>query len=100
MSRIVSADSAAIIDSRGPTDGRGDPPARVRRRGRAGAPSGASTGVHEVRAFPEGGALEALKRFPQKVAPRLVGVDAADRSAVDAALHAADGTADFSADRR
>ncbi len=96
MSRIVSADLEAIID------GRGQPTVEATLRlesgaqGRAGAPSGASTGVHEARAFPPGGAAAALQRFPEKVAPRLVGVDAADRGAVDAALHAADGSPDFS----
>ena len=41
-------------------DSRGDPTVEVDilaegARGRAAAPSGASTGTHEVRAFPEGG---------------------------------------------
>ncbi|HYK93516.1 MAG TPA: enolase [Thermoplasmata archaeon] len=63
--------------------------------GEAGAPSGASTGRHEVRAFPDGGVAAALERFSTLVAPRLVGVEA-DPSLVDPVLHELDGTPDFS----
>ncbi|MGC2205367.1 MAG: enolase C-terminal domain-like protein, partial [Thermoplasmata archaeon] len=65
-------------------------------RGRAGAPSGASTGTHEVRVFPAGGVPEALATARTRVAPALVGVDAGDQGAVDRTLHAVDGTPDFS----
>ena len=96
MSRVVSADLQPIFDSRGHSTVEATIVLESGARGRAGAPSGASTGVHEARAFPDGGAPAALRLFPQSVAPRLAGVDAADRSAVDGALHAADGTSDFS----
>ena len=54
MSRVVSADLGAIIDSRGQPTVEATLVLESGARGRAGAPSGASTGVHEVRAFPEG----------------------------------------------
>jgi len=64
---------------------------------RAAAPSGASTGATEVRAFPDGGAEASVRAFRRRVAPKLVGMDARDQEAVDAMLHEADGTGDFSA---
>ncbi len=97
MSRIVAADLEAIFDGRGHPTVEATIVLESGARGRVGAPSGASTGAHEVRAFPEGGAAEAIRRFPRSVAPRLANLDAADRAGVDAALHAADGTPEFSA---
>ncbi len=62
--------------------------------GRAAAPSGASTGEHEaIELAPE----EAIAAARERAVPRLVGeVYAGDQRPVDAALHAADGTDDFS----
>ncbi len=65
-------------------------------RARVGAPSGASTGATEARAFPEGGVPEAIRAFHERVEPRLVGADIADRAGIDARLHDADGTEGFS----
>ena len=96
MSRIVSAALAAIYDSRGRPTVEATLELASGARGRAGAPSGASTGTHEVLAFPEGGVAEALERFRASVAPALVGLEAADLSAVDGRLHEVDGTANFS----
>jgi enolase len=64
---------------------------------RAAAPSGASTGATEVRAFPDGGPEACVRIFRRKLAPKLVGADASDQEAVDALLHEVDGTKDFSA---
>jgi enolase len=64
--------------------------------GRAAAPSGASTGVHEVQAFPEGGIDVALSRFRDEVAPRLLGLDAASQGDIDRTLHDVDATSNFS----
>jgi enolase len=97
MSQIASADLFAIYDSRGRLTVEASLALRSGAHSRAGAPSGASTGVHEVMAFPKGGVPEALATFRSRVAPRLVGVDASDQRAVDATLHAVDGTSDFSA---
>ncbi len=97
MSQIASADLFAIYDSRGRLTVEASLALRSGAHSRAGAPSGASTGVHEVLAFPKGGVPEALATFRSRVAPRLVGVDASDQRAVDATLHEVDGTSDFSA---
>ena len=96
MSRIVAADLATLYDSRGRLTVEATITLTSGARGRAGAPSGASTGVHEVVAFPKGGAPEAISVFRSRVASRLVGLDAFDQKAVDAELHAVDGTPDFS----
>jgi len=63
--------------------------------GRAAAPSGASTGGHEVRAFPEGGADAGVERFREDVEARLIGLDATAQRDVDRLLHEIDGTPDF-----
>ena len=65
-------------------------------RGRAAAPSGASTSAHEARAFPEGGVDVGIARFEDEVEPRLVGFEATDQKAVDTLLQEIDGTASFS----
>jgi enolase len=62
--------------------------------GRAAAPSGASTGEYEAIELPPGEAIAAARKH---AVPRLVDeAFAADQREVDAALHAADGTDDFS----
>ena len=63
--------------------------------GRAAAPSGASTGTHEVAAWSAGGVEEGILRFRQEIAAKLVGVDAAAQAEVDGILHAIDGTPNF-----
>ncbi|MEM0129312.1 MAG: enolase [Thermoplasmata archaeon] len=96
MSTIRSVDLAGIFDSRG----RPTVEATVRldsgATGRAGAPSGASTGIHEVTAFPPGGVPEAIARFSAEVAPRLVGLDATGVETVDRTIAALDGTPQLS----
>jgi len=96
MSRITAVDLFGVYDSRARPTVEATVVLASGATGRASAPSGASTGAHEVLAFPKGGVPEALEKFPSKVAPRLIGLDASDQSAVDAALHDADGTLDFS----
>ncbi|MGA3022399.1 MAG: enolase [Thermoplasmata archaeon] len=97
MSVIASADLFGIYDSRGRLTVEASIALASGARSRAGAPSGASTGVHEVVAFPKGGVPEALVTFRARVGPRLVGLEASDQRAVDATLHEVDGTTDFSA---
>ncbi|HTS32881.1 MAG TPA: enolase C-terminal domain-like protein [Thermoplasmata archaeon] len=96
MSEIRSVEVDQIYDSRG----RATIEAEVRltsgAHARAGAPSGASTGVHEVQAFPRGGVPEALTTVRKLLVPRLVGLDAADRAGVDGMIHTVDGTPDLS----
>lgn len=64
--------------------------------GRFPAPSGASTGVHEAVAYPEGNVDLALERFESDLMPKILGLDAIYQEEVDDALRDADGTADFS----
>ncbi len=63
---------------------------------RAEAPSGASTGLHEVIAYPSGGVEEAVKLVETLVAPKLVGVAVEKQKEVDRLLHEVDGTENFS----
>ncbi len=95
MSRIERASIDALYDSRGQPTVEVTVGLESGAVARAGAPSGASTGAHEVVPFPAGGVPVAIATFRDRVAPRLVGLDAADQAAVDHALHDADGTSNF-----
>ena len=96
MSRITAADLELIYDSRGRPTVEATIALDSGAVGRAGAPSGASTGVHEVQAFPPGGVPEALTTFRSTVAPALIGRDATELAAIDRSLHEVDGTPNFS----
>jgi enolase len=96
MSEITSAQLSLLYDSRGRPTVEAEIVLKSGARGRAGAPSGASTGTHEVVAFPKGGVPEALSTFRARLAPRLLGRDAGDQRAIDHLLHEVDGTSDFS----
>jgi enolase len=90
MSRIRSVALRSIYDSRGHRTVEATLTTTSGATGRAGAPSGASTGAHEVQALPAGG-VEAAGRFVRDhLAPRLVGLEVTDQARFDAALHAAD----------
>lgn len=95
MNTIRSAELAGIFDSRGRPTVEATVVLEDGARGRAGAPSGASTGAHEVHAFPPGGVPEALSTFSKWVAPRLVGLDASNLAEVDRVLSELDGTPAF-----
>ncbi|MEN6561683.1 MAG: phosphopyruvate hydratase [Acidobacteriota bacterium] len=68
--------------------------------GRAGVPSGASTGVYEALELRDGdksryqgkGVLKAVGNVNDLIAPRVAGLDALDQAAVDQAMIALDGT--------
>jgi enolase len=68
--------------------------------GRAGVPSGASTGEHEAWELRDGdkdrylgkGVLKAVENVNQKIAPALLGMDGTNQAGVDAAMLALDGT--------
>ena len=64
--------------------------------GRAAAPAGASTGTHEVQAWPAEGVAAAIELARQEVVPELIGVSADEQAQVDALLHEVDSTANFS----
>jgi enolase len=100
MTDIVWIHAREVIDSRGnPTveaevglDGGGF--------GRAIVPSGASTGEHEALELRDGdvgrflgkGVTRAVSNVRDVIAPALVGMDASDQAAIDAALIELDGT--------
>lgn len=64
--------------------------------GRAAAPSGASTGIHEVQAFPASGVDAAIKQFNSDFAPALKGLDVLLQRQFDSQLKVLDGTTNFS----
>jgi len=89
-----------ILDSRGNPTVEVDVSLLDGSRGRAAVPSGASTGIHEVVELRDGdkkryggkGVLKAVEHVNHDIAERLVGMDAVDQKAVDAALVELDGT--------
>ena len=94
MTRIASVSLRRVLDSRGNPTVEADVLTESGGFGRAAAPSGASTGEYEAIELP---AREAIAAARQYAVPRLVGeVHAGNQRDVDAALHAADGTDDFS----
>jgi enolase len=95
VSRVAGVDLAPIFDSRGKLTVEATVVLSSGSRGVAGAPSGASTGRHEARAFPDDGVPGAVRAFRERVRPKLLGADA-EIGSVDRLLHEADGTADFS----
>src|SRR5438874_4472207 len=64
--------------------------------GRAAAPSGASTGAHEVAAWAEGGVDESVRMGRDLVAPELQGVDVLLQREIDDLLETVDDTDNFS----
>ena len=87
-------------------DSRGNPTVEVEcvleggERGVAAVPSGASTGTHEAVELRDGdaarfggrGVLDACRNVREEIAPEVVGMDALDQRALDAALLDLDGT--------
>jgi len=94
MSLIERIRLRRVLDSRGNGTVEADAMVQGGGFGRAAAPSGASTGEHEAVELPP---TEAIAAAREHALPRLEGeVYAADQRSVDRALHAADGTEDFS----
>lgn len=83
-------------------DSRGQPAVEVEMRtsanvwGRAASPSGASTGSHEVRAYPDGGPRVAVARVLEKVRPKVLGFPLDRQAEFDRTLRELDGTPDLS----
>ncbi|MFL5929905.1 MAG: phosphopyruvate hydratase [Gaiellaceae bacterium] len=103
MAAITGVRARQILDSRG------NPTVEVEIEldggfvGRAAVPSGASTGKYEALELRDGGEAwlgkgvsKAIGNVREEIAPALVGVDADDQRAVDAALLELDGTKDKS----
>ena len=99
MSSIESVTGREILDSRGNPTVEVDVWLDDGAFGRAGVPSGASTGEHEALELRDGdprfggrGVLGAVANVNGPVAEALAGIDALDQRGVDAALLALDGT--------
>ena len=94
MTLVTDVSLRRVLDSRGNPTVEADVRTESGGFGRAKAPSGASTGEYEAIERPVG---EAIASARERAVPRLVGeVYAGNQRDVDTALHAADGTSDFS----
>jgi enolase len=94
VTRITDVRLRRVLDSRGNATVEADVTTESGGFGRGKAPSGASTGEYEAIELP---ANEAIAAAREEAVPRLVDeVYAGDQRDVDATLHAADGTDDFS----
>jgi enolase len=100
MSKIVSVSALEVIDSRGNPTVEAEVVLESGARGRACAPSGASTGTREAVELRDGdkkrylgkGVRKAVKNAETVLAKAVTGLDAQAQAAVDAALIDADGT--------
>ena len=100
MSSIVDVVAREILDSRGNPTVEVDVVLVDGSVGRAAVPSGASTGAHEAVELRDGdkarfagkGVLGAVANVTERIAPELLGLDAADQSGIDALLIDLDGT--------
>ena len=100
MTRIVQLVAREVLDSRG------NPTVEVEAHleggalGRAIVPSGASTGEHEALELRDGdperylgkGVLRAIENIREKIAPEVLGEDAADQALIDRLMIELDGT--------
>ena len=94
MSTIIDIHARAILDSRGNPTVEVDVTLEDGTMGRAAVPSGASTGVHEAVEKRDGdqarymgkGVLEAVAAVNGELAEALVGFDATEQAAIDAAM--------------
>jgi enolase len=95
VSRITEVRLRRVYDSRGKETVEATVVSDSGARGVAGAPSGASTGTHEVQAFPSGGVAVALQLGASELRPALIGREVDDQPGFDAMLHTVDGTTNF-----
>ena len=98
MSKITKVSARCVLDSRGNPTVQADV-SSARGFGRATAPSGASTGVHEALELRDGGkryggkgVSKAVSNVNGKIAKALAGMDAADQQGIDRAMIELDGT--------
>ena len=97
---IVDVRAREILDSRGNPTLEVDVILEDGTLGRAAVPSGASTGAHEAVELRDGdprrylgkGVQKAVKNVVEKIAPEIIGFEATDQAALDAALIELDGT--------
>lgn len=101
--RIVGVRARQVLDSRAAPTVEADVLLAGGALGRAAVPSGASTGAHEAcelrdtgnPAWAGRGVLTAVANVNTVFGPAVIGGDARDQEAVDAALRATDGTSRF-----
>lgn len=100
MSEIVKIHGREILDSRGNPTIEVEVTLASGYMGRAGVPSGASTGENEALELRDGdksrylgkGVLKAVENVNDVIAPALIGMDATNQVAIDKAMIALDGT--------
>lgn len=100
MSEILRIWGREILDSRGLPTVEVEITTKKGSTGRAGVPSGASTGAYEAHELRDGdskrfggkGVLTAVKNINDILAPRLMGQDAGDQKTIDRLLCEIDGT--------
>ncbi len=101
MNTLIDAvDAREILDSRGNPTVEVDVVLGDGSVGRAAVPSGASTGAHEAVELRDGdksryggkGVLTAVRNVTDRIAPELIGLDAADQRGIDQLLRDLDGT--------
>ncbi|HZP90568.1 MAG TPA: phosphopyruvate hydratase [Actinomycetota bacterium] len=105
MPAIASVSAREILDSRGNPTVEVDVTLEDGSFGRAGVPSGASTGEHEALELRDGdpgryggkGVLRAVDNVVSVIGPAVVGLEALDQRGLDARLLDLDGTEDKSA---
>jgi len=104
MAEIAAVRAREILDSRGNPTLEVDVRLRDGALGRAAVPSGASTGAHEALELRDGdperfggrGVLRAVANVNERLAPAVIGREAADQAGVDRLLIELDGTANKS----
>jgi enolase len=100
MSEIIEVHGRQILDSRGNPTVEVDVFLESGAQGRAAVPSGASTGAHEAVELRDGdkkrylgkGVTKAVKNVNEILGPEILGLEATDQRAVDAAMLKVDGT--------
>ena len=99
MSEITACVAREILDSRGNPTVEVDVILASGAMGRAGVPSGASTGAHEAVELRDGGSRylgkgvsKAVSNVNDIIAPEVLGLDAADQVSIDRFLRDLDGT--------
>ncbi|HEY5678040.1 MAG TPA: phosphopyruvate hydratase [Myxococcales bacterium] len=100
MTEIIDVHAREILDSRGNPTLECEVAVASGSMGRAAVPSGASTGEHEAHELRDGdkgryggkGVRSAVENVRSKIAPRIVGMDAADQAGLDRLMIELDGT--------
>ncbi len=99
MSEIIDVTAREILDSRGNPTVEVDVVLETGAHGRAAVPSGASTGQREAlelrdkdRRYSGKGVRKAVRNVNEKIAPKVVGIEAAEQAFIDNLMIKLDGT--------